>query len=94
MKIAAGHESKHKAAMSKAGDVVVVIPISTGYINKSKDGDLWNCVDMNWIRVNSPRVHFDLFPKPEWSPSANWSPTWTFCLAADGSIHAAETGCR
>ena len=30
MKIAAGHESKHKAAMSKAGDVVVVIPISTG----------------------------------------------------------------
>ena len=26
MKIAAGHESKHKAAMSKAGDVVVVIP--------------------------------------------------------------------
>ena len=31
MKIAAGHESKHKAAMSncKAGDVAVVIPIST-----------------------------------------------------------------
>ena len=29
MKIAAGHESKHKAAMSKAGDVLVVIPIST-----------------------------------------------------------------
>ena len=29
MKIAAGHESKHKAAMSKAGDLVVVIPIST-----------------------------------------------------------------
>ena len=33
MKIAAGHESKHKAAMSKAGDVVVVIPISTGQRN-------------------------------------------------------------
>ena len=30
MKIAAGHESKHKAAMSKAGDVVEVISISTG----------------------------------------------------------------
>ena len=30
MKIAAGHESKHKPAMSKAGDVVVDIPISTG----------------------------------------------------------------
>ena len=29
VKIAAGHESKHKAATSKAGDVVVVIPIST-----------------------------------------------------------------
>ena len=33
MKIAAGHESKHKAAMSKAGDVVVVILIQTGNRN-------------------------------------------------------------
>ena len=33
MKIAAGHESKNQAAMSKAGDVVVVIPISTGHVD-------------------------------------------------------------
>ena len=31
-KIATGHELKHKAAMSKARDAVVVIPISTEYM--------------------------------------------------------------
>ena len=31
MTVAAGHELKHKAALSKLGDVAVVIPISTEY---------------------------------------------------------------
>ena len=31
MTVAAGHELKHKAAMSKPGDVAVGIPISTEY---------------------------------------------------------------
>ena len=54
MRIVASHESKHEAAMSKAGDAVVVVPTSTGYRYRFVQVLMYIRISRNHIIRNLP----------------------------------------